>query len=60
MFFRGRKLLRREKMFIPRRIIFEKNSLDYETGQNIYNYFKDNNEIEKIIISNNKIKHTRY
>ena len=43
-------------MFIPRRIIFEKNSLDYETGQNIYNYFKDNNEIEKIIISNNKIK----
>ena len=43
-------------MFIPRRIIFEKNSLDYEIGQNIYNYFKDNNEIEKIIISNNKIK----
>ena len=43
-------------MFIPRRIVFEKNSLDYETGQNIYNYFKDNNEIEKIIISNNKIK----
>ena len=33
-------------MFIPRRIIFEKNSLDYETGLNIYNYFKDNNEIE--------------
>lgn len=43
-------------MFIPRRIIFEKNSLDYEIGQNIYNYFKDNNEIEKIIRSNNKIK----
>ena len=43
-------------MFIPRRIIFEKNSLDYEIGQNIYNYFKNNNEIEKIIISNNKIK----
>ena len=43
-------------MFIPRSIVFEKNSLDYETGQNIYNYFKENNEIEKIIISNNKIK----
>lgn len=43
-------------MFIPKRIIFEKNSLNYEIGENIYSYFKNNDEIEKIIISSNKVK----
>ena len=43
-------------MFVPKRIIFEKGSLDYETGENIYNYFKDNNNIEIIKMTNNRIK----
>lgn len=28
-------------MFIPKRIIFEKNALDYEMSKNIYEKFKD-------------------
>ena len=28
-------------MFIPKRIIFEKNALNYEMGKNIYEKFKD-------------------
>lgn len=43
-------------MFIPKRIIFEKNSLEYEMGKNIYSYFENKNDIEKIIISSNKVK----
>ena len=43
-------------MFIPKRIIFEKGSLDYEIGQNVYNYFKDNTKVEKIILTSNKVK----
>jgi len=43
-------------MFIPKRILFEKNTLDYEIGNNIYNYFKDNNMVEIIHLKNNKIK----
>lgn len=43
-------------MFIPKRIIFEKNTLNHEIGKNIYNYFKDNNKIEIINLQNNKIK----
>lgn len=43
-------------MFIPKRIIFEKDSLNYEIGKNIYSYFESNIEIEKIVISSNKVK----
>ena len=30
-------------MFIPKRVIFEKDSLDTEVGKNIYNMVKDKN-----------------
>lgn len=43
-------------MFIPKRILFEKNSLNYEIGQNIYTFFKENKNVEIIQLSNNKIK----
>lgn len=43
-------------MFIPKRILFEKGSLDYETGRNIYEKFKDKNDIEIITLSSNKVK----
>lgn len=43
-------------MFIPKRILFEKNALDYELGKNIYNFFKDNKEVEMIELKGNKIK----
>ena len=43
-------------MFVPRRILFEKNSLDYEIGQNIYSYFKDRSNIEIINLSSNRVK----
>lgn len=43
-------------MFIPRRILFEKGSLDYEIGKNIYEKFKDNPKVEMIELSSNKIK----
>lgn len=43
-------------MFIPKRILFEKNSLDYEIGKNIYEIFKDKKDIELINMSSNRIK----
>lgn len=43
-------------MFIPRRILFQKNALNYEIGKNIYNFFKDNENVEMIELSNNRIK----
>lgn len=43
-------------MFIPKRIIFEKGSLDYEVGESVYNFFKDNDKVEKIMLTSNKIK----
>lgn len=43
-------------MFIPKRILFEKNSLDYEIGKNIYETFKDKKDIELINMSSNRIK----
>lgn len=42
-------------MFIPRRILFEKDSLEYEIGQDIYNKFKDNENIEVINLTSNKL-----
>lgn len=43
-------------MFIPKRIIFEKNSREYEIGNNIYNFFKGNENVETIQLSSNRIK----
>lgn len=43
-------------MFIPKRVIFEKGSLETEVGKNIYNKIKNNPNIEIINASSNKIK----
>lgn len=43
-------------MFIPKRVIFEKDSLETEVGKNIYNKIKNNPNIEIINASSNKIK----
>ena len=43
-------------MFIPKRIIFEKDSLDYEMGKNIFDQFKDNSNIEIINLTSNRFK----
>lgn len=43
-------------MFKPKRVIFEKGSLDTEVGQNIYNMIKDNPKVEIINTSSNRIK----
>lgn len=43
-------------MFIPKRILFEKGALKYEIGKNIYNFFKDNKNIEIIELHTTKIK----
>jgi len=43
-------------MFIPKRILFEKAALNYEIGENIYQYFNKDREIEIIELQNNKIK----
>ncbi|EKQ57918.1 MAG: spore photoproduct lyase [Clostridium sp. Maddingley MBC34-26] len=43
-------------MFIPRRIIFEKDSLNYEIGKNILKEFESKNNIEIINLTSNKLK----
>lgn len=43
-------------MFIPKRVIFEKDSLDTEVGKNIYDKIKNNPNIEIINASSNRIK----
>ena len=43
-------------MFVPQRIIFEKGSLDYNIGKNIYDKFKYNERCEIINLTNNKVK----
>lgn len=43
-------------MFVPKRVIFEKGSLDTEVGKNIYIKIKDKPNIEIINASSNKIK----
>lgn len=45
-----------ENMFIPKRVIFEKNSLDYEMGKSIFEKFKDDEGVEIINLTSNKIK----
>lgn len=44
-------------MFFPKRIIFEKDSLNYETAKNIYKEFKDKDNIDIINLTSNKLKH---
>jgi spore photoproduct lyase len=43
-------------MFIPKRILFEKDALNYETGKSIYEYFLSEKDIEIIELNNNRIK----
>ncbi|MFW2486997.1 spore photoproduct lyase [Clostridium chromiireducens] len=43
-------------MFVPKRIIFEKDSLDYDTGKEILNKFKDKDDVEIINVTSNKLK----
>lgn len=43
-------------MFIPKRIIFEKDSLNYETGKRIYQHFVHNTDVDIIELKGNKIK----
>ncbi|WP_102398786.1 spore photoproduct lyase [Haloimpatiens massiliensis] len=43
-------------MFIPKRIIFEKGSLDYEIGRYVLNFFKGNSDVQIINITSNRIK----
>ena len=43
-------------MFIPKRIIFEKESLEYDMAKAILNKFKDNTDIEIINLTSNRIK----
>jgi spore photoproduct lyase len=43
-------------MFIPKRIIFEKDSLEYDMAKEIFNKFKDNIDIEIINLTSNKLK----
>ncbi len=43
-------------MFVPTRVIFEKDSLEYQMGRNIYNQFKDKADIEIINSTSNKVK----
>lgn len=43
-------------MFIPKRIIFEKHSLEYEIAKEILSKFKDKPDIEIINLTSNKLK----
>lgn len=43
-------------MFMPKRIIFEKNSLNYDMAREILSKFKDRDNIEIINLSSNKYK----
>jgi spore photoproduct lyase len=43
-------------MFIPERIIFEKDVMAYDTAQDISRYFKDNPAVQMIDITSNRVK----
>jgi len=45
-----------KNMFIPKRIIFEKDSLQYDIAKNILSKFKDNTNVEIINLTSNKLK----
>lgn len=42
-------------MFVPRRVIFEKGSLDYELGKELFHRFKGEKGLEVIQLSSNKV-----
>ena len=44
-------------MFIPKRIIFNKDSLNYDIGKEIFNEFKNNVNVEIINLTSNKLIH---
>ncbi len=43
-------------MFIPKRILFEKGSLNYKMGKEIYEKFKDDKNIEIVNLTSNRVK----
>lgn len=43
-------------MFRPKRIIFEKGTLDTELGKHIYNEFRENDNVEIIKLNSNRVK----
>lgn len=43
-------------MFIPKRVLFEKDALDYKLGSQLYDFFKGYPDTTKIVMRNNKIK----
>lgn len=43
-------------MYVPKRILFEKDALNYDIGKRIFQTFMDNKKIELITMNNNKIK----
>ena len=43
-------------MFIPKRIIFEKDSLEYDLAKEILDKFKDKNNIEIVYMTSNRVK----
>ncbi len=43
-------------MFVPQRILFEKNVMKYDIAKGIYDTFKDNDKVEFIDLSSNRIK----
>jgi spore photoproduct lyase len=43
-------------MFIPKRIIFEKDSLKYEIGKEIFDQFKNRDNVEIINLTSNRLK----
>lgn len=43
-------------MFIPQRVIFEKGSLDYPLGKDLYHLFKEQNKVEILEAATNRIK----
>lgn len=43
-------------MFTPKRILFEKNTLNYPMGKDIYDFFKSHKDVQIIELTNNRIK----
>jgi spore photoproduct lyase len=43
-------------MFLPKRLLFEKEALNYKMGNQIYEYFKENKNVEIVELKNNRIK----
>ena len=43
-------------MFLPKRLLFEKEALNYKMGNQIYEYFKENKNVEIVELKNNRVK----